>query len=151
LTIDIRAAALDDVLQLHSLIQDHAAFERSAAPLTAPDLATIINLDRPPVRLLVAGNMGVIVGYAAVTFEWSLWRARTYGHLDCLFVAERTRGGGVGSKLLEAAIRLVSTEGADRLEWQTPAWNGNAIYFYLRHGAESADKKRFVLPIGHAY
>ena len=90
----------------------------------------------------------MIVGYAAVTFEWSLWRARTYGHLDCLFVAERARGRGLGSKLLEAAIGLVSTEGADRVEWQTPAWNEDAIRFYLRHGAESADKKRFLLLIG---
>ena len=150
MTLAIRAAALDDVVHLHGLIRDHAAFEQSTAPLTALDLAAIVGSDRPPIQLLVAESMPAIVGYAAVTFEWSLWRARPYGHLDCLFVAECARGNGVGSRLLDAALRLVSSEGVDRLEWQTPAWNGNAIRFYLRHGAESADKRRFVLTISQS-
>ena len=107
----------------------------------------IVAGDDPPIRLLVAESLGVLLGYAAVTFDWSLWRARRYGHLDCLFVAEDARRNGVGAKLLDQVARLATAEGADRLEWQTPAWNEDAVRFYIRHGAESADKKRLVLTI----
>ena len=147
MTFIVRAAAIDDVVQLHGLVRAHAAFERNAASLTVSDLEVIVTGDDPPTRLLVAESVGVLLGYAAVTFDWWLWRARHYGHLDCLFVAEDSRGKGVGAKLLDEVARLASAEGADRLEWQTPAWNEDALRFYLRHGAESADKKRFVLTI----
>ena len=87
------------------------------------------------------------MGYAALTFDWSLWRARRYGQPDCLFVAEGARGEDAGARILDEAVRLAIGEGVDRLEWQAPAWNGSATRFYLRRGAESADKKRFALAI----
>lgn len=147
MTLIVRATALNDVAQLHKLVRDHASFERNAASLTVSDLEAIVAADHPPIRLLVAESVGVLLGYAAVTFDWSLWRARRYGHLDCLFVAEGARDNGVGVKLLDEVARLASAEGADRLEWQTPAWNADAIRFYLRYGAESTDKKRLTLTI----
>lgn len=148
MTFIVRAAAFDDVVQLHGLVRKHAAFERNAASLTVSDLEAIVAGNAPPIRLLVAEREGVLLGYAAVTFDWSLWRARRYGHLDCLFVAEDARGKGVGAKLLDQVARLATSKGADRLEWQTPAWNEDALRFYLRHGAEIADKKRLVLTVG---
>ena len=147
MTLIVRAATFDDVVQLHALVREHAAFERNAASLTVSDLEVIVAGDDPPIRLLISEREGVLLVYAAVTFDWSLSRARRYGHLDCLFVAEDARGKGVGAKLLDEVARLASAEGADRLEWQTPAWNEDALRFYLRHGAESADKKRLVLTI----
>ena len=146
----IRTPSIADAPQLYSLIRHHASFERSTASLTVLELETIIICDRPPVRLLVADHRGAIVGYAAVTFDWSLWRARPYAHLDSLFVSEDFRGNGVGAMLFNAAVRLTSEEPADRLEWQTPAWNDDAIRFYVRRGAESADKKRFALMVNHS-
>ncbi len=141
----IRQPALRDVPRLHALIRHHAAFEKSDASLTTDELESLL-LARPgPIRFLVAaeeGN-GDLLGYAALTFDWSVWRARRYAHLDCLFVAEAHRGGGIGSRLLAAARAAASVEGADRLEWQTPAWNEEARRFYLREGAASEAKLRF--------
>lgn len=34
-------------------------------------------------------------------------------------------------------------EGADRLEWQTPAWNERAIGFYRSRNAKGVPKMRF--------
>ncbi len=76
----------------------------------------------------------------------SLWRGRPYGHLDCLFVAESARGRGNGKQLLDAVVKLVQAEG-DRLEWQTPSWNSDAIRFYLQTGALGVTKQRFAIPL----
>jgi GNAT superfamily N-acetyltransferase len=150
LSLTVRAASTGDAAQLYGLIQDHASFERTTASLTELELKAIIASSQPPTWLVVAESKGAIVGYFAVSFDWSLWRARPYGHLDCLFVAEDVRGKGVGAKLLDAAVWLASRERADRLEWQTPAWNKDAIRFYLRQGAEGADKKRFALKVNRS-
>ncbi len=147
MSLTVRTASSADAAQLYELIQEHAAFERTTASLTVAELGSILASGQPPTRLLVAESQDVIVGYSALTFDWSLWRARSYGHLDCLFVAEDVRGHGVGAMLLDAAVRLASEAGADRMEWQTPAWNEGAVRFYLRQGAESADKKRFALMV----
>lgn len=143
MTPGIRAAVPGDAAALHGLIQDHATFERSSAPLTRMDLAGLLAAEPPPIRILVAEQEGRILGYAALTFDWSLWRGRPHGHLEGLFVAPGLRGAGLGARLLDAALQWAVREGADRVEWQTPAWNTAAIRFYRRTGATQAEKARF--------
>ncbi|WP_439596311.1 GNAT family N-acetyltransferase [Falsiroseomonas sp.] len=143
MTPAIRPAWPGDAAPLHRLVQDHARFEQARAPLTLAELAALLAADPPPIRLLVAEGAGRILGYAAITFDWSLWRARPYGHLEGLFVAAESRGAGLGARLLHAARDAVAAAGADRLEWQTPAWNADAIRFYRRAGAVPAEKTRF--------
>ncbi|MCW6509554.1 GNAT family N-acetyltransferase [Lichenifustis flavocetrariae] len=141
-----RVASLSDAPALLDLVREHAAFERGMASLSLSDLGTILSAASPPTRLLVAESDGTLIGYAAVTFDFSLWRASRYGHLDCLFVASSARGRGAGRKLFEAAAGFARAEGADWLEWQTPAWNSEAISFYQRAGALQATKERFAMP-----
>jgi GNAT superfamily N-acetyltransferase len=146
MTVALRAALPHDAADLFRLIQDHAAFEQSAASLTLRDLENIL-AEAAPARLIVADDAGVLLGYAAITFDWSLWRAHRFGHLDCLFVAQAARGRGIGKRLLDEAVRHARSEGVDRLEWQTPTWNEDAIRFYVREGAHCASKMRFALNI----
>lgn len=44
----------------------------------------------------MVADLGVPLGYTAVTFDDSLWRGRLWAHLDCLFVrlVDRNRGTG---------------------------------------------------------
>jgi GNAT superfamily N-acetyltransferase len=146
-TVRLRVALPGDAADLLQLIQAHAVFERSAASLTLGALQTILAAEAAPVHLLVAEEQGMLLGYAAITFDWSLWRAQRFGHLDCLFVAEAARGSGIGKRLLDEAVRFAGTKGADRLEWQTPDWNEDATRFYIREGALCAAKTRFALQI----
>lgn len=147
MSVAVRPAGPGDAPHLHRLILAHAAFERSAAPLTAAALAALCGADAAPVRLLVADRSANLLGYASVTFDWSTWRAARFAHLDCLFVAEGARGAGVGKRLLLAAKRLALSEGVERMEWQTPAWNADAARFYAREGARSQPKLRFSVAI----
>lgn len=143
----IKAAEASDATAILGLVEAHAAFEREVASLSLNKLQAILLADSPPTRLLVAEGDTAIVGYAAVTFDFSLWRGRSYGHLDCLFVAASARGCGNGKQLLDAAMEIAQAEGVDRLEWQTPVWNSDAIRFYQRTGALGVTKQRFVMAL----
>lgn len=87
----IRKPSITDTSQLFQLIRGHAAFEQSAATLSESDLARLQSQSQV-VRFLVAAEGEVLLGYAAVTFDWSVWRARRYAHLDCLFVRKGIAG-----------------------------------------------------------
>ncbi len=63
----IRGPELSDSSGLYQLIHEHAAFEKSVAPLTEIDLASLLNNEA--VRFLVAAQGQGILRYAAITFD----------------------------------------------------------------------------------
>ncbi|NUK53169.1 GNAT family N-acetyltransferase [Streptomyces lunaelactis] len=145
----VRPATPDDLPALAGLCAAHAAFEQ-AGPVPG-DLADRLEpaLFRAPARVwcLVADGGGKLLGYATYTLEFSTWLAAEYVHLDCLFVAERHRGGGWGRRLLDAVTAAATARGMTQVQWQTPDWNSDAIRFYDRTGAQSARKVRYLLPV----
>jgi GNAT superfamily N-acetyltransferase len=143
MTIALRPARSSDVVQLLDLVRRHAAFERLLAPISLAELAAILEAPAPPTALVVADDAGEVIGYAALTFDYALFSATDFGHLDCLFVREDARGQGIGKRLLDHVGRLAAATGVPRLEWQTPAWNADAIRFYEREGAVGLAKMRF--------
>lgn len=147
MTLSIREPSPRHVSRLYELIQEHAAFERNTASLMLAELRRLLLVVPRPIHFLVAECDSDLLGYAAVTFDWSVWRARRYAYLDCLFVAQAHRGCGVGKRLLAGAKTIASAECVDRLEWQTPAWNEDAQRFYVREGAYCQAKSRFSLDL----
>lgn len=141
--IIIREAGPDDCAGLLGLIAAHAAFERSEATITHDDLDAILRAPCPEVRIMVAAQQALLVGYAALTLDFSLWRGRRWAHLDCLFVRESHRGHSIGRRLLTAEKCMAQALGADRMEWQTPTWNKAAIQFYAAQNAVGSEKMRF--------
>lgn len=141
---EIRPAQVEDCADLMSLIHAHAEFEGSKASISQRQMHELLVSESPPTAILVAtGNSGLL-GYAALTIDYALWRAHHWGHLDCLFVHADYRGQSIGRTLFGAAANLASRLGADQMEWQTPAWNERAIAFYKTQGAIEAVKSRFV-------
>lgn len=129
------------------LVRAHIAFERSGATLPRNWAARIArHVADGRVTVLVADDDGA-VGFAAVTRDVAVWTATHYAHLDCLFVDGAARGRGHGARLLEAAAESARAQGLRELQWQTPAWNADAIRFYERHGAVSVEKRRFALAL----
>jgi len=143
----IRTPSFAETPGLYQLIQDHATFEKSAASLTAVDLEALLSEENEAVRFIVAADGEHLLGYAAVTFDWSVWRAQRYAHLDCLFVSQTHRGRGIGMQLFAGAKAVASSEGLDRMEWQTPLWNEDAVRFYVREGASFQTKARFNIAV----
>lgn len=139
----VRNALPEDAVPLLDLIHQHATFERAAAQVGESDLARILEAEKPPTHLLVSENHEGLLGYAAITFDYALWSAGRFAHLDCLFVRASARGEGTGRRLFERACLLASEAGAQRIEWQTPVWNADAIRFYERQGGIGQPKMRF--------
>jgi GNAT superfamily N-acetyltransferase len=142
-TVQVRPARPADVSQLLNLIQQHATFERTIASVSEANLVAILGAPRPPTTLVVADDGIGLVGYAALTFDYALWSAGHFAHLDCLFVSETARGQGIGAQLFDHACSLAAVAGARRVEWQTPAWNTDAVRFYERGGGVGQAKVRF--------
>lgn len=147
MTATVRRARPEDAGQLIDLIRAHAAFERSEASITEADLMQLLRQKRPLVRLFLAERAKYIVGYAALTIDFSLWRSSRWAHLDCLFVSEDERDSGIGKLLLKRVLKTAHALRADRLEWQTPEWNHEAIRFYQREQAIGVTKMRFHLAL----
>lgn len=143
MTVPIREAAASDSACLLDLISEHVAYERAESVLTHNDLEGILRRSPERVYILVAEDQGTLVGYAALTVDYSLWQAAHYAHLDCLFVREAMRGRGIGSALFTRVCEWTRQCGMKRLEWQTPDWNHDAVRFYERHGGVASEKVRF--------
>jgi GNAT superfamily N-acetyltransferase len=146
----VRPATSADLPALAALCAAHAAYEQ-AAPVPddlAARLEPALFSTPPQAWCLLACRGGEPVGYASYSLEFSTWNANHYVHLDCLFVHERHRGGGLGRRLLDAVSLAAAGLGAGEVQWQTPEWNVDAIRFYGRTGAQRRSKVRFVLPVG---
>jgi GNAT superfamily N-acetyltransferase len=144
-TARIRRATSHDAEQIAALVAEHAEYERGEARPEPQALAQA--LQGSPARIVawIVEQAGEPLGYAAVTEDFSTWRARPFLHLDCLFVRAQYRGRGIGADLFREAQRHAREQGLVTLEWQTPHWNGDAIRFYERMGGRYAVKARFTL------
>lgn len=147
MTISVRDACIADVEPLLALIARHAEYERASASVTAPALARLIDDPQAPMHVFVATHDDDLAGYAALGFDYGLWDGAWHAHLDCLFVRADRRGHRIGKLLLAHAVDVARRAGAARIEWQTPAWNTDAVRFYEREGAQGLAKMRFSLPL----
>jgi GNAT superfamily N-acetyltransferase len=147
----VRGARPGDIHQLVQLIEDHAAYERAdpPSPHLGERLPAIIFGQPARLHVLVAAVGDRLVGYASASLEASTWHAAEYLHLDCLYLAEGARGGGIGGLLLDDVRALAVALGASHVEWQTPEWNEGAIRFYDRTAAVRRSKYRYTLALSN--
>lgn len=133
---EIREARPDDMLAVHRLICELAAYERAAEEV----VLTVEHLTRDgfeePRRFdcFVAENDGQIVGMALCYLRYSTWKGICY-YLEDLIVSEPFRGSGLGSALLRRVVREALDRGHYRTQWQVLDWNTPSIEFYEKAGA----------------
>ncbi len=145
---EIRPLERADLPELVDLCREHARYERARWTEDAGREARLgrLLLDSDGADCWVAEvRAGRLAGFASASFELSTWDARHYLHLDCLYLREPYRGHGVGRALIERVAQTALDQGAVNLQWQTPPWNGGAVRFYERLGAEALEKLRFSL------
>jgi GNAT superfamily N-acetyltransferase len=142
----IRAATVDDVSLLRTMIRELAAFERElvSCVIEEADLARDGFGAKPKFRALIAEWDGQPAAYALFFGYYSTWR----GHglfLEDLFVREEFRGKGIGKSLLAAVARIAVQENCCGVHWEVLDWNEKAIELYKSLGAEFLDQWRRVL------
>jgi GNAT superfamily N-acetyltransferase len=133
--IEIRSARPDDAPGLHALILELAAHERLGhlVEATAADLAHWLGKGRA-FEALLALESGRPVGYAGLAYSFSLFTAAPTLIVDNLFVAERTRGRGIGRRLMAAAAARARERGCRRVELTVAPGNAAARRFYQALG-----------------
>lgn len=147
--ISLRLAGAKDAEAISGLCALHAEFERAAFNPQGhfQRLAQALRGENPRILILLAEKAGLPIAYVSLVREFSTWQAREYLHMDCLFVKDSMRGLGVGRALFAAAQNEARRLGLNELQWQTPAWNADAIGFYQHLGALSVAKQRFRLKV----
>jgi GNAT superfamily N-acetyltransferase len=118
--------------------------------LAEPDLARGVEglLLRPQLgRFLVASEPGQIVGFAALSFLWTLEHAGRAAWLDELYVLPESRGRGIGRALLEAAYELATSIGARALDLEIERGHERVARLYEREGFRVLSRQRWARPL----
>jgi ribosomal protein S18 acetylase RimI-like enzyme len=147
----VRAAQSGDIEEIVRLCAAHAEYERAEYdPAGKADaLRRMLFAPQPRLFCLVVErcNGKGLAGYASWSLEASTWNANHYAHMDCLYLDPDTRGQGIGKTLIARIAADAIAEGVTQVQWQTPAFNADAIRFYERLGTTRNDKIRFYLDL----
>ncbi|AZM90290.1 MULTISPECIES: GNAT family N-acetyltransferase [Streptomyces] len=139
----IRAAVVDDVAEIHSMIRELAEYEKvpHEARATEEQLRGALFGERPAVFAHIAeSGSGEVVGFAVWFLSFSTWRGVHGIYLEDLYVRPGARGGGYGRALLAELARTCVERGYERLEWSVLKWNAPTIGFYEALGARPQDE-----------
>jgi GNAT superfamily N-acetyltransferase len=152
LMLSIRAATVDDVALLKSLICELAEYERERdqVVITEADLARDGFGPEPKFRALIAEWDEQPAGYALFFGFYSTWEGRPGLFLEDLFVRQGFRGQGIGKALLRKVAAIAQHENCYGMRWEVLDWNHPAIEFYKRLGAAFLDQWKSVLLTGEA-
>jgi len=131
--IHIRPAELKDYDTLYSMMREFAEFQKTPERLTlTPEQ---MRIDKDIFNCLVAvTSMNEIVGFSTWFFAYYSWTGKAV-YMDDLYVIERYRGHGIGSRLLQAVIDLAKQASCTKVKWQVSKWNDPGISYYKKMGA----------------
>ncbi len=132
----IRKAETGDMPRILDLIRELAAFEKEpdAVEVTVEDLYRDGFGERKLFHCFVAEVGDEVVGMALVYPRYSTWKGPVL-HLEDLIIAQRMRGSGLGTALLDEVVKYGSDLGVRRISWEVLDWNEPAIRFYEGKGA----------------
>ena len=135
--IRIRRGRRSDTEQLLGLVYALAKFERLDPPSAEGRKRLVDDIFRKKrVKLLVASDGGLLVGYALYFYNYSSFVAKPSLYLEDLFVLDGYRKRGIGFALFRTCVDIAVTKGCGRMEWAVLTWNEKALKFYEKLGAK---------------
>jgi GNAT superfamily N-acetyltransferase len=138
----IRPAVPADIADIHRLIRELAAYERSEQEVTGTEaeLAAALFGPAPAIFAHVAVHDGAVAGFALWFLNYSTWAGRHGIYLEDLYVTPELRRHGYGRALVAELAGICVDRGYRRLEWWVLDWNSPAIGFYTALGAAAMDE-----------
>lgn len=120
--VTIARVGVDDVVDLLPLLRAYCDFclvAPSDEDLLALCRALIADPDRQGLQMIARDEGALAVGFATICWMWSTPQAGRLGVMNDLFVAERSRGGGVAKALIDACWQECASRGVRRLVART--------------------------------
>jgi GNAT superfamily N-acetyltransferase len=142
--LNIRAAQVEDVSEIFSLIEALAKYEKLSLALVGNAEALKEHLfgKRPYADAIVAELDDKMVGYALFFYNYSTFLTKPGIYIEDIFILPEHRRQGIGKALLANVARIAVDIDAGRLEWSVLDWNQSAIDFYKTMGASILDEWR---------
>ena len=136
--IEIRRAVPCDLAGVLGLMAKFAEHVSLTDYLTATEdrLSRAVFGEGAFVEMLVAAEKHELVGYAIYYPHFSSFRAELGFYLEDIFVAEHSRGRGIGLKLLKYIARQAAERSFNRIDFQVLSTNTTALKFYEDLGAD---------------
>lgn len=98
--------------------------------------------------IIVARNNGELIGMINILYTVSTALGTRVGMLEDMVIAKSARGCGVGSMLLEFALKYAEKQGCKRMTLLTDHDNEAAHGFYQKHGFSRSSMVVFRKSIG---
>lgn len=136
--IVIREAASYDLEVVAAMLRKLGQHVGAEPKVSARDLAVFGPAGRRLFEILVADTKGEVVGVALYSIVFSAWRGRPGIYVSDLFVDERARGQGLGTRLLRGAIAKEALRDCAFLKLDVDKKNQSGIGFYERLGFKLA-------------
>lgn len=131
----VRGAGSRDLEVLLPLVEAFQAAERIPFDPAAARIALVRLLDDPGLgQVLVAEQDGGAIGYAILTYGYDLEFGGMDAYLTDLFLAEASRGQGLGTWLLARVEEAAHAAGVQALHLMVAPQNHRAHHIYHRAG-----------------
>ena len=133
MSFNIRLAVEEDFEKIHALNKEFAQFIKTPEKfkITVEQMKEEMEFFK---ILIAESHDGDIVGFTTTCIAWYSWSGKSM-YLDDLFVVEKYRGNGLGSRLIDEVIEMARKENCKKVKWQVSKWNQHAIEFYKSKGA----------------
>lgn len=136
----IRAATVEDVPALLSLVRELAEFEHLAHEVVGDAESMRHALASGHCEALLAESGDESVGLALYFHNFSTFLARRGLYLEDLYVKPAFRKQGLGRALLQRLAQIAIERGCGRFEWSVLDWNVDAMRFYESLGAKPIEE-----------
>jgi ribosomal protein S18 acetylase RimI-like enzyme len=147
-SIEVRAAREADLERLAPLLITQLREHGIDLPDAELEAAAAGLLRRPRAgRFVVACDGAEMVGFAALSFLWTLEHGGRAAWLDELYVLPARRQSGIGTMLLRAAVALAAEAGCAALDLEIDAHHRRVASLYEREGFRELGRTRWARPL----
>lgn len=112
---------------------------RATPAFNVEQLAAALSDGEPRLRALVAEDDHGLIGFVSFTIDFAIWTGGNVIRVDDVFVRERARGSGAGTRLM-LRIAELALAGGMTCRWEIEPANLGAQYFYGTLGVDIREK-----------